>query len=135
MPQWPRYPERVERIRDTREWLDFLGRESPPSSESRATFRELDKDAKWENCLVVYDGNGNILETWKQWDKIFRRPHSVYVSPYDPEKNVWIVDDNMDTIYRFTHDGSKLLQTIGTPEIPGEDRQSLQSSDVYRLAP
>jgi len=27
----------------------------------------------------------------------------------------------MQTIYRFTHDGSKLLQTIGTPETPGED--------------
>src|SRR5712671_5305678 len=106
---------------DTREWLTSWEGKSPKLGIKGPPFRELDKDAKWENCLVVYDGNGNILETWKQWDKLFRRPHSVYVSPYDPEKNVWIVDDNMDTIYRFTHDGSKLLQTIGTPEIPGED--------------
>ena len=56
---------------------------------------------------------------WKQWDKLFRRHHSIYISPYDPEKNVWIVDDNMQAIYRFTHDGGKLLQTIGTPGVAG----------------
>jgi len=67
------------------------------------------------------DGNGKIIETWKQWDKLFRRPHSIYISPYDPEKNVWIVDDNMQAIYRFSHDGSKLLQTIGTPGVAGAD--------------
>ena len=84
-------------------------------------YRKLGVDAKWENCLVIVDGNGKIVETWKQWDKLFRRPHSVYISPYDPEKNVWIVDDNMQVIYKFTHDGTKLLQTIGTPEVAGAD--------------
>jgi DNA-binding beta-propeller fold protein YncE len=106
---------------DTREWLTSWEGKSPDLGIKGPPYRELGVDAKWENCLVVYDGSGNIIETWKQWDKLFRRPHSVYISPYDPEKNVWIVDDNMQVIYRFTHDGSKLLQTIGTPEIPGED--------------
>ena len=50
-----------------------------------------------------------------------RRPHSVYISPYDPQKRVWIVDDNMQAIYIFTHDGKQLLQTIGTPEQEGAD--------------
>ena len=26
---------------------------------------------------------GNIIEEWTQWDKIFKRPHSAYISPYD----------------------------------------------------
>ena len=79
-------------------------------------------DAKWENCLIVYDGAGNILETWKQWDKLFRLPVIlIYISPYDPDKDIWVVDDNMDVIYKFSHDGKQLLQTIGTPEIPGVD--------------
>jgi hypothetical protein len=91
-----------------------LGIKGPP-------YRQLGVDAKWENCVVVVDGNGKIIETWKQWDKRFRRPHSIYISPYDPEKNVWIVDDNMQVIYRFSHDGSKLLQTIGTPGVAGAD--------------
>ena len=50
-------------------------------------------DFLWENCIVVINRNGDIIETWKQWDKMLRRPHSVYISPYDPQKNVYIVDD------------------------------------------
>ena len=76
---------------------------------------------KWEHCIVVADANGNIVETWTQWDKLLRRPHSVYISPYDPEKHVWVVDDNMQVIYKFTHDGKQLVQTIGTPEQEGAD--------------
>ena len=29
-----------------------------------------------------------------QWDKIWRRPHDVEISPYDPDKNIRIVDAN-----------------------------------------
>ena len=78
-------------------------------------------DAKWENCLTVVDGNGNIVETWTQWDKIFKRPHFIAINPYDPEKHVWVVDDHMHAIYKFTNDGKKLVQTIGTPDVKGAD--------------
>jgi hypothetical protein len=78
-------------------------------------------DAKWEHCLTVVDANGNIVETWTQWDKIFKRPHFVAINPYDPEKHVWVVDDHMHAIYKFTHDGKTLVQTIGTPTVKGAD--------------
>lgn len=78
-------------------------------------------DAKWEHCLTVVDANGNIIETWTQWDKIFKRPHYVTINPYDPEKHVWVVDDHMHAIYKFTHDGKQLVQTIGTPTVKGAD--------------
>ena len=78
-------------------------------------------DAKWEHCLTVVDANGNIIEQWAQWDKIFRRPHYIAINPYDPEKHVWVVDDHMHAIYKFTHDGSQLVQTIGTPTVAGAD--------------
>ncbi len=78
-------------------------------------------DAKWEHCLTVVDANGNIVETWTQWDKIFKRPHYVTINPYDPEKHVWVVDDHMHAIYKFTHDGKTLVQTIGTPTVKGAD--------------
>jgi hypothetical protein len=78
-------------------------------------------DAKWEHCLTVVDANGNITETWTQWDKIFKRPHYVTINPYDPEKHVWVVDDHMHAIYKFTHDGKELVQTIGTPTVKGAD--------------
>jgi hypothetical protein len=81
----------------------------------------LGVDAKWENCIVVADGNGNIVERWTQWDKILQRPHFVAINPYDPEKHVWVVDDHMHAIYKFSHDGEKLVQTIGTPKVSGAD--------------
>ena len=81
----------------------------------------LGVDAKWEHCLTVVDANGNIEEQWTQWDKIFKRPHYVAINPYDPEKHVWVVDDHMHAIYKFSHDGKTLVQTIGTPTVKGAD--------------
>ena len=50
----------------------------------------------FKNCIVVVDANGKLVEAWTQWDHLFedgRGPHSVLISPYDPEHNVWVVDD------------------------------------------
>jgi NHL repeat len=88
---------------------------------SSPPYRELGVDARWEHCLVVVDGQGNIIEEWTQWDKMFKRPHSVYISPNDPQKHVWVVDDHTHAIYKFTNDGKKLVQTIGTPDVAGAD--------------
>jgi hypothetical protein len=88
---------------------------------SSPPYRELGVDSRWEHCLIVVDAQGNIIEQWTQWDKMFKRPHSVYVSPYDPQKHVWIVDDHTHAIYKFTNDGKQLVQTIGTPNTPGAD--------------
>jgi len=84
-------------------------------------YRELGVDARWEHCLLVVDANGTINEQWTQWDKIFKRPHFITINPYDPEKNIWVVDDHMHAIYKFSHDGRQLLQTIGTPTVSGAD--------------
>ena len=81
----------------------------------------LGVDARWEHCILVFDGNGNIVEDWTQWDSLLARPHAVYVSPYDPDKHVWIVDDFRQAIFKFTNDGKRLVQTIGTVNEPGAD--------------
>jgi len=78
-------------------------------------------DFNWSHCILVVDAKGNFIEDWSQWDKMLRRPHSVYISPYDPEKRVWIVDDYRHAIFIFTNDGKKLLQTIGEPNVHGSD--------------
>jgi streptogramin lyase len=82
---------------------------------------ELGVDARWEHCVLVLDGAGNIIETWTQWDEMLARPHAVYVSPYDPDKHVWIVDDFRHAIFKFTNDGRELVQTIGTYNERGSD--------------
>jgi hypothetical protein len=94
--------------------MDLWRGSSPP-------YRELGVDARWEHCLIVVDAQGNIIEQWTQWDKLFKRPHAVYVSPYDAQKHVWVVDDHTHAIYKFTNDGKQLVQTIGTPNMPGAD--------------
>jgi sugar lactone lactonase YvrE len=78
-------------------------------------------DYRWEHCIVVVNAAGDLIEDWTQWDKMLRRPHAVYISPYDPQKHVWIVDDYRHAVFKFTNDGKKLVQTIGEPNVPGTD--------------
>jgi len=78
-------------------------------------------DWRWEHCVLVIDSEGNIVEEWTQWDHLWVRPHDVEISPYDPEKHVWIVDADGHAVYKFTNDGSELVLTLGTPGVPGED--------------
>src|SRR6266516_3566326 len=69
------------------------------------------------NCIIIVDANGKLIESWTQWDKLFeggRGPHAVKISPYDPERNVWVVDDMRQQVFKFSNDGKKLM-TWGTP--------------------
>jgi hypothetical protein len=78
-------------------------------------------DSRWEHLVIAYNSTGDIVEQWTQWDNMLRRPHGIYISPYDSEKNIWIIDDHNDVLYKFTNDGKKLLQTIGTKGVRGAD--------------
>ena len=33
-------------------------------------------DYRWEHIVTVFDAQGNLIEDWTQWDKMFRRPHA-----------------------------------------------------------
>jgi hypothetical protein len=92
-----------------------------PGDPTEGWLGKVGVDAKWEHCITVVDANGNIVEQWTQWDKILQRPHYIAINPYDPEKHVWLVDDHMGVIYKFSHDGKQLVQTIGTPKHTGAD--------------
>jgi DNA-binding beta-propeller fold protein YncE len=75
------------------------------------------------NYLVVVNRNGDIIERWTQWDSIFNKPHQVYISPYDPERHVWVVERgggrgvNMQVL-KFTNDGSELVMRLVDPDHP-----------------
>jgi DNA-binding beta-propeller fold protein YncE len=45
----------------------------------------------------------------------------VYINPCDPEESIWVVDDYKGAVFKFSHDGSKILQTIGTVNQSGAD--------------
>jgi hypothetical protein len=94
-----------------------------------------DVDYKWARIINVIDAQGNHVEDWTQYDKMFRRPHSVFQSPYDPQKDVWIVDDYRHAIFRFSNDGKRLLQTIGTVNVPGTDATHFYRPTFMAWAP
>jgi len=84
-------------------------------------------DYRYHHVIVVADANGNLIEDWTQWDKMFRRPHAIYISPYDPLKRVFVVDDYRHAIFVFSNDGKQLLKTIGEP-----NKHAADASHFYR---
>jgi NHL repeat len=80
----------------------------------------------WRNCLYTLDGDGRVKERWTQWDHLCEGssgpgPHRVRISPYDPERRVWVVNETFNQIYVFSNDGSKLLKTLGEKNVAGND--------------
>ena len=80
----------------------------------------------WQNCIYVLDGNGNVVEVWDQWDYLFEGsdgpgPHRIRVSPYDPERRIWIVHETAHQIFVLSNDGQELLHTFGERNVSGTD--------------
>lgn len=80
----------------------------------------------WQNCIYEVDGEGNILKVWDQWDYLFAGtdgpgPHRIRVSPYDPERRIWVIHETAHQIFVFSNDGEELLMTLGEKNVPGTD--------------
>lgn len=78
----------------------------------------------WKNCVVVVDSNGNVLEVWDQWNHLFEGadgpgPHRIRISPYDPERRVWVINETLNQIFVFSNDGRELVMTLGEKNIAG----------------
>jgi hypothetical protein len=82
-------------------------------------------NAELRNCIIVANAKGEVLERWSQHDHLFalggRGPHRIKISPYDPERHVWVVDDSGQQIFEFTHDGKQLVMTLGEAGVAGSD--------------
>ena len=76
---------------------------------------------RWDHIVNFVDRNGRLIESWEQHNKLFVRPHRVLVSPYDPQRHIWLVDDGAHSVYKFTRDG-RLVMTLGEFRVPGNDR-------------
>ncbi len=80
----------------------------------------------WRNCLYTMNANGEVEELWTQWDHLCEGsegpgPHRVRISPYDPERRIWLINETFHQIHVFTNDGSQLLMTLGEKLVPGDD--------------
>jgi len=85
------------------------------------------------NFIVVADGNGNIVEQWSQWDSILTLPHQAYISPYDPERHVWVVDSGGGNghmqVLKFSNDGDELVMQLGEVDHPTTRADARARSD------
>ena len=82
-------------------------------------------ERRMHHVIFTLNAAGDMTSWWSQHDKMFegycgRGPHKIKISPYDPQKHVWVVDDQLHVIYKFSYDG-KLVQTFGTRGMRGRD--------------
>jgi hypothetical protein len=98
-----------------------------------ATCETTDKrgwERRWHHSVFVVNRDGKIVQDWPQLEKMFsetacgRGPHKIKMNPYDPDRHVWIFDDQQHVIWKFTYDG-KLVMTLGTVGKRGRDAGKL----------
>jgi len=85
----------------------------------------VDKKRAMRNVIFIVDDQGQLVETWKQWDYLFADtagPHKIAISPYDPLRRVWVVNDAREQIHAFSNDGKQLLFSLGTWNVGGNDK-------------
>ena len=82
--------------------------------------RETGLKGRWERILMIFDRNGDLVDSWERHNDLFVRPHTVKIDPNDPEGHIWIVEDGAHSIYKFTSDG-ELVMTLGEFRVSGEN--------------
>jgi len=82
------------------------------------SLRETGRLGRWEHILMVFDRNGDLVESWEQHNQLFVRPHAVKTDPNDPEGHIWIIEDGAHSVYKFTSSG-ELMMTLGEFRTPG----------------
>ena len=96
-------------------------------------------ERRWEHSIIIVDGEGNLVDEWPHLDPMFsqlpcgRGPHQIKISPYDPEKHVWIIDDQLHMIYRFTYDGQLEMQQ-GRARRARPRPEHVRPADRHRVA-
>jgi hypothetical protein len=83
-------------------------------------------ERRWHHSIFIVDREGKLVGEWPHLEKMFsqvpcgRGPHKIKMNPYDPEKHVWIIDDQQHVIWKFTNDG-KVALMLGTVGKNGRD--------------
>jgi len=106
---------------------DAVGNAQPNSDGLSATCQPTALrgwERRFEHSIFIVDREGYMIDEWPHLDRMFaaqrcgRGPHQIKMSPYDQEKHVWIIDDQLHVIYMFTYDG-QLVRTHGQLGVRG----------------
>jgi len=94
----------------------------PTRNASRYSLSGTDPERhpRWDHNLLIFNRDGELIESWEQHNELFVRPHRVVMDPNDPQRHVWLIDDGAHSIYKFTN-GGELLMTLGEFRVPGDD--------------
>ena len=71
--------------------------------------------SRCDHPLVLFDADGNFLDSWGEGILDTAAAHGIYI---DPDDNVYCTEFNRHCIRKFNPDGALVL-TIGTPGVPG----------------
>lgn len=79
----------------------------------------------WRNCLYVVNGDGEMVEVWDHLDHLCEGsdgpgPHRIRISPYDPERRIWLVNETFHQIHVIANDGSRVLASYGEKGVSGD---------------
>lgn len=82
------------------------------------------------STVFVFDGKSGKLVT--SWGKSrFILPHGLAIDRAD---NVWVTDTALHQVFEFSHDG-KLLLTLGSPKVSGQDTTHFNGPSGVAFAP
>ncbi len=95
----------------------FRGNAPPTDDNGRGYER------RYVHVMIAVNSDGELVEYWPQHDDLFnvrggRGPHKIKMNPYDADKHIWVVDDNLHQIHKFTYDG-ELILTHGEQGVSG----------------
>ena len=111
----------------------FLPRSRVMRAQSESTCsRDTDRRV-WRNCLYTLDGDGNVKERWTQWDHLCEGstgpgPHRLRISPYDPERRVWLDQRDVPSDLRHLQRRQQAAEDAGREERSGKRWQALRPS-------
>ncbi|HXV59256.1 MAG TPA: hypothetical protein VEK15_01080 [Vicinamibacteria bacterium] len=113
-------------------WISAGQLDPPRTNTGRRPYAGQDPgyELRRHHIIFAVDREGNTIEEWLQHDaylapwrgtglgEVSRGPHKLLMNPYDPDRHLWIVDDDMHEINIFTNDG-RLVKTLGERGVPG----------------
>jgi peptidylamidoglycolate lyase len=70
--------------------------------------------------LLIFDRNGNLVDSWERHNHLMVRPHRVVMNPHDPDNHVWLIDDGAHMVHKLTSDG-EIVMSLGEFRVPGND--------------
>ena len=117
---WAETPDRVFVLQ--RGELPVLGPDATGLTSSLPARAATGGKARWEHLVMIFDGEGKLVDSWEQYNQMFVRPHRILMNPHDPERHVWVVDDRGHQIFKFTNDGSEIGLHLGEKGVPGNDK-------------